>query len=276
MRLTVLADNNTLIDNYLLGEPALSFFIETEGIKVLFDAGYSDVFIKNAEKLGIDLHSVNYVVFSHGHNDHTGGIRPLLQLFAASPPKVLPALVAHPDILLRKECEGEGSIGIDVTGEELSSVFRMYLTDSPCMLTDNLFFLGEIPRRNLLENRSSIGKIVMGKMEADDYILDDSALVFKSRNGLVIITGCSHSGICNIVEAAREVTGERKVVSIIGGFHLMKPEERLMDYTVQYLNSLELETIYPCHCTDLEAKLHLAGSLPVLEVGSGMVLEFNE
>ena len=73
-QLTVLADNNTIIDKYLLGEPALSFYIEYDNKKILFDTGYSDVFISNAAKLGISLKDLDFIVLSHGHNDHTGGI----------------------------------------------------------------------------------------------------------------------------------------------------------------------------------------------------------
>lgn len=73
MKLTVLVDNNTLIDQYLLGEPAVSYYIEDEDEKILFDTGYSDVFIRNVEKLHINLADITKIVFSHGHNDHTGG-----------------------------------------------------------------------------------------------------------------------------------------------------------------------------------------------------------
>lgn len=71
MRLTVLVDNNTLIDRYLIGEPGVSYLIEYDGQKILFDTGYSDVFLKNAQTLKIDLTSIDSIVFSHGHNNHT-------------------------------------------------------------------------------------------------------------------------------------------------------------------------------------------------------------
>ncbi|MBQ1439018.1 MAG: MBL fold metallo-hydrolase [Solobacterium sp.] len=79
MKLTVLTDNNTIIDRYYLGEPALSFYLEDGDRRILFDTGYSDVFLRNAEALGIDLHAITDIVLSHGHNDHTGGLRYLLE-----------------------------------------------------------------------------------------------------------------------------------------------------------------------------------------------------
>lgn len=74
MKLTVLVDNNTYIDQYYLGEPGVSYFIEDCGIRILFDTGYSDVYVRNAKKMGIDLSELDAVVLSHGHNDHTGGL----------------------------------------------------------------------------------------------------------------------------------------------------------------------------------------------------------
>ncbi len=100
MKLTVLADNNCLIDHYFYAEPALSFFIEDNNTRVLFDVGYSDVFMKNAEKLKINLRNLDYLVFSHGHLDHTWGLDPLIKLYSEAILEKLdlskPTVVAHP------------------------------------------------------------------------------------------------------------------------------------------------------------------------------------
>ncbi len=81
MKLSVLVDNNTYIDQYYCGEPAVSYYIETENKRILFDAGYSDVFLSNAEKMGIDLRGLTHIVLSHGHNDHSGGLQFLFARF---------------------------------------------------------------------------------------------------------------------------------------------------------------------------------------------------
>ncbi|MCD8079545.1 MAG: MBL fold metallo-hydrolase [Bacteroides sp.] len=102
MKLTVLADNNTFIDHYYCGEPALSFYLEDEETKILFDTGYSDVFVKNAEKMRIDLSAAMHIVLSHGHNDHTGGLVFLQEknyLFNKH-------IVAHPDVFIPREENG--------------------------------------------------------------------------------------------------------------------------------------------------------------------------
>ena len=106
MKLSVLMDNNTLIDRYYAGEPGVSYYIDTDGKKILFDTGYSDLFIKNAAGLGIDLTEIDYLVLSHGHIDHTGGLEPLIKLFIHMEfeklPSGKPELIAHPDTFLSR------------------------------------------------------------------------------------------------------------------------------------------------------------------------------
>ena len=131
---------------------------------------------------------------------------------------------------------------------------------------------GDLPsRREILR----IGSFIHphGTIEPD-YLLDDTALAFRSAEGLVIITGCSHAGICNITEYAREVCGERAVTDIIGGLHLLSPEPKRLARTGKYLNRLHLNALHACHCTALPAKLALAGYCPVKEVGVGTKLEW--
>ncbi len=117
MKLTVLTDNNTLTDHYLTGEPGLSFLIETDGRKILFDTGYSDVFIENAQKMGIGLLDLDYIVLSHGHLDHTWGLVHLVKYFTESAIEKrqarIPELVAHPRCFYPKEkipLQNNGSI----------------------------------------------------------------------------------------------------------------------------------------------------------------------
>ncbi len=107
-----------------------------------------------------------------------------------------------------------------------------------------------------------------------DHLPDDTALVFRSTEGLVVITGCSPAGICNITEYAREVCGEKKVRDIIGGFHLLSPESKRFTKTGKYLNRLHLGALHACHCTSPSAKLALADYCPVQEVRVGMRIEW--
>lgn len=148
MKLVVLADNNTYIDQYYLAEPALSIYIENGDKKYLFDTGYSDVYLKNAERLGIELESLDAVIISHGHNDHTGG----LAFYPKKQKK--PLLIAHPGIMEAKKADGL-CISLPVSEAYLQERFIFKLTKEPLWLDDQLVFLGEIPRVNDFENKKA-------------------------------------------------------------------------------------------------------------------------
>ena len=280
MKLTVLADNNTLIDHYLTGEPGLSFLIETEGRKILFDTGYSDVFLENAQKMGIGLLDLDYIILSHGHLDHTWGLVHLVKYFteAAIEKRQFrnPELVAHPRCFYPKEklpLQNNGSI---LDEAEVRRQFPVNLSSRPVWITADLVFLGEIPRKFAFEHTDPAKRRIRhpdSRMEPDQ-LLDDSALAFRSSAGLIIITGCSHAGICNITEYARDVCGESRVVDIIGGLHLLAPGAERLEQTCCYLGSLKLSALHACHCTSLASKIALAGYCPVQEVGCGLKLEW--
>jgi len=279
LSLTVLVDNTTLVDHDFCGEAGLSFFIETAGKKILFDTGLSGLFLTNAKKMGIDLTDLNVLVLSHGHIDHTGGLATLARHFDDAildgrQPRV-PELLAHPRCFWPKEKEQKRN-GSEVSEEEARLNFPLRLSEKPVWITDDLVFLGEIPRRFAFEQGDLNKRVVYhpdGSTE-QDYLSDDTALAFRSAKGLVIITGCSHAGICNITEYAREVCGDRRVADIIGGLHLLSPEPKRLAKTGKYLNRLHLKALHACHCTSLPAKLALAEYCPVQEVGVGMKLEW--
>jgi len=278
--LTVLVDNTTLTDRYFGGEPGLSFLIETEGKKILFDTGYSDLFLQNAAKRGISLLDLDMVVLSHGHLDHSGGLFPLIRQMTRSIiegiPVKKPLLVAHPWCFYPRPKSPVPDTGTVISEQELSRFFDVYTTTVPWYLTPNLVFLGEIERNFEYEKTDpGVRKIIMpdGSVK-EDHILDDSALAFRTSEGLVIVTGCSHAGICNIVEQAQSVCSEHRVIDIIGGLHLLKPSPTRLKKTGEYLRNLQLKSLHACHCTSLSSKIVLAGYCPVQEVGAGLKLEW--
>lgn len=278
MKLTVLLDNNTLIDHYFLGEPGVSYFIEADGKKVLFDVGYSDAFVRNAQKMQIDLLDIDLIILSHGHLDHTWGMMPLIQHYTEGMIEKRavkrPRLVAHPGVLDRRKHQDAPEIGAVLNADVLGRFFDLQWSRGVVRLTDNLFFLGTIERSNDFEAQKPLGVVIQDGQEVDDFLLDDTALVYKSPQGLDIITGCSHSGICNMVEYARKVCGDGRVVDVIGGFHLLEPSAQQLQGTIDYLANVKPEIVHACHCTDLKSKIELAGSLPLKEVGVGLVLTY--
>lgn len=281
MKLKVLIDNNTFIDQYYYGEPGVCYYIEDGSTKLLLDTGYSSIFLKNAELMNIDLGELDAVVLSHGHNDHVGGLPELLELRQShcNGDKKL-CLVAHPMALEPKYYEGD-PIGISMTKEQLAKNCRVILTKDPLKLSDRITFLGQIPRT--IEGGNPVGQVAADCLDSgeggyrDDLLADDSALVYRGEEGIYIITGCSHSGICNIIERAKAVTGVDKVCGVIGGFHLFDVKSPEAAKTIEYLKEQEIPQLYPCHCVSFEVKCALAAanSSPVGDVGVGLELEWK-
>ena len=227
----------------------------------------------NARKMGLAIADVDLIVFSHGHNDHTWGIKYLVEQELKNKSNK-PKLVAHPHVFDVKICDGE-EIGIGVSKDALSQTMDVILTEEPLWISNNLVFLGEIERTNKFENTNPIGKRIINGSIKDDFLMDDSALVYKAKEGLVIITGCSHSGICNIIEYARKVCNEKRVLDIIGGFHLLSPDKEQIENTIDYLKKIKTRNVYASHCTDLKSKIRLSHVVNIQEVGVGLSLEYE-
>jgi 7,8-dihydropterin-6-yl-methyl-4-(beta-D-ribofuranosyl)aminobenzene 5'-phosphate synthase len=281
MKITILVDNTALFDRMFIAEHGFSAYIEAEGKRILFDTGYSDAVLKNAQKMQIDLLDLDYIVLSHGHFDHTGGVWHIIHRFMEATientPHRLPRLIAHPRCFFPRPKSPLADIGSVLTADEVQRVMPLELSAGPVSLTPNLFFLGEIEQKFAFE-RSLTGprRIVLPDNSVqDDHILDDTSLAFRSRGGLVIIPGCAHAGICNTVEYARKICGESRVHDIIGGLHLRSAGSQL-DGTLAYLKDLQPSSLHACHCTSLAAKVALAQVAPLQECGVGLRLEYAD
>jgi 7,8-dihydropterin-6-yl-methyl-4-(beta-D-ribofuranosyl)aminobenzene 5'-phosphate synthase len=305
MRLKVLMDNSAVIDQYYLAEPALSFLLQDAETRILFDTGYSSAYLANAKAMGEDLSRLNAIVISHGHDDHSAGLRHWLVRFGSSQnPDDRPELVAHPSAFNPKRSD-KLDIGSPLGLQELSRHFTLRLSTTPQQLTPRFVFLGEIPRTNPYEGLQPIGETTAPPIAPPDAVHtptynpaqppvaspatdpspephwipdqlpDDSALVYKGDDGLVIITGCSHAGIVNIVEYAIKVCGDTRINDIIGGYHLLDASPQRLNFTRERLAALAPRAMHPCHCTDLAAKIHLAHALPVKELGVSMKIDYH-
>ncbi len=276
MKVHVLVDNNTLIDKYFLAEPGFSVLIEESGCRILFDTGYSDVFIRNSQKMGLDLSHLNYLALSHSHVDHTWGLDPLIRYYSELNSGGIscskPILIAHSQTFVSVVDENFAELGSLMSKEKLAKHFQLELTDKPRWLTDRLVFLGQIPRQNAFESNLKFGK--KDGSDEEDSVIEDSALAYKSEKGLVITTGCSHAGICNIIDYAKEVCNETRIDDVLGGLHLQKPSRIQMQGTLQYLKTLNLRQMHACHCTDLESKIALSEVVDIKEVGVGLSLQY--
>ena len=295
MRIRVLMENSTMIDQYYLAEPGLSLLLDDSDTRLIFDTGYSGTFLANADAMHEDLSSPAAIILSHGHDDHSAGLRHWLARFGTSQ-NPRPALVAHP-LAFNPKRDGSLAIGSPLSLEELGRYFALRLSAVPLELTPRYVFLGEIPRTSPHEGLQPLGETAPipgpapgaspgthprthpGTPSAPawipDQLFDDSALVYKGDDGLVIITGCSHSGIVNIVEYAIKVCGDPRISDIIGGFHLLDAPPARLNFTRERLAALSPRSLHPCHCTDLAARIHMASALPVKELWVGMELHYR-
>lgn len=251
IRITVLAEN-TAQSRDLLAEHGLAYWIEANGRHILFDTGQGHVLRQNASKLGIDLEAVEIVALSHGHYDHTGGLRPLLEV---ARPR---CFVAHPDIFGPKfvrQASGEfADVGMQGLGEtEIGEYFEsVNLTKEPLEITPGVTFSGEIARTTALEDTG--GAFFADAVGArSDPLNDDAALILDTTDGLVLLLGCAHSGVVNTLFHAQVLFGNRRIHAVIGGMHLQNALEERLDATLRALRVNAVSLIAAGHCTGWKA-----------------------
>lgn len=264
MKLKVLVDNNSSGESCLIAEHGLSFYIEDYDLKLLFDCGSSDAFIKNAYNMMVDLDKITDIVLSHSHIDHVGGFLRLQSLYRKFqnagidfPSK---NIYAHPDVFRPSESNILDNEAKILSEDDMDKFFKLVLTRKPFYITQSLVYLGEIP---------------VGRDVTLDYSPDESAIAYKSKEGLVIISGCSHSGLDNIVRHAKYVCGEQRVCTVIGGLYLINKSEDYINSIGEFLRNENVRSIYPCHCTDLEAKIILSKYVKIEEISTGKSYDFE-
>jgi 7,8-dihydropterin-6-yl-methyl-4-(beta-D-ribofuranosyl)aminobenzene 5'-phosphate synthase len=254
-----------LVDNVASGrcnaEHGLSYLIEFDK-KILFDTGKSDLFLKNAALIQAPIAEIDAVVLSHGHYDHGNGLKYLENT----------KLICHPKVF-QKRYSGKKRrfVGIDITEDEASKKFDLQLTTKPYWLSEKMIFLSQIPRKINFEKHATRFKLANRVV---DEIDDDSALVIVMKKGLFIISGCAHSGICNTIEYAKELTGIDSIVGVIGGFHLRFNDKQTQE-TIHYFKQIKPEIVMPSHCTGLPALSAFYNEFGGEQVKSGVLYTFD-
>ena len=256
MKIRIATLNENTAKFGFLAEWGLSILIETNNLKILVDTGFSISVVHNAQVLGIDLSTIDKIVLSHGHVDHTGGLREVLRRTG----KV--EVIAHPDIWASKYArldEQEFYVGIPFRREELESLGASFnLTREPVRLGDGMMTTGEIPMSTSYEE---IDPNIFVKREGSLYpdpLADDLSLVIDTEQGLIVILGCAHRGVINTLHHAQKLTGQKLIHTVIGGVHLFRASEKQLELTVRALKEMEIKKLGVSHCAGFYASARLA------------------
>lgn len=260
VRLTVLVENSVYRAG-LLAEHGWSVWLEAGGQRVLFDTGQSDLLLANAQRLGVDLGSVDSIVLSHGHYDHGGGLAAVL---AKARPGV--AVWAHPGALQPKYHRGPTavrSIGLPTTAHTAldAAGARWHDVDTPTAMAPGLWLTGPIPRRHP-EEASAEGFCLDAEGRQDDPLLDDQALVIRTVAGSVVLLGCAHAGIINTLDRVQAITADAPLRAVIGGLHLRSASPERLAWTIDALRRFRSRHFYPTHCTGAAAVAALWAAFP--------------
>jgi 7,8-dihydropterin-6-yl-methyl-4-(beta-D-ribofuranosyl)aminobenzene 5'-phosphate synthase len=249
LTIRVLLENRRAVgaEASLIAKAGLSLLVQDETTAILFDTGPDGSFLHNAALMGIDLQGLTATVLSHGHYDHCGGV-PWLPNNSR--------IICHPRIADERYSIIKFA-GLSLKIKKLSldndySRHRMEYSRLPVEISERFLWSGEI---NVTQPKAY--GMIRGDSTAVDYVIDEGVLIYKSDSGLVIITGCGHRGIVDIVRHCQNITGIKQVYALIGGFHLRCASPHELLRVRRFLRQLNIQKIMGCHCTGSWGRLWL-------------------
>jgi len=273
MILKALAENTAVSDAYGC-EHGLSLYLETRKHKLLFDMGKTDLFLQNAEKLGVRIPDVDTAFLSHGHYDHGGGLGAFMQANPAA--KVYAHRRAFEKHYSRRPGDVIAFIGLN---ERLRENPRIVLVDEGCRIDDELELFCGVTGRELFSLSNRVLLMECGGELSEDSFAHEQNLIITENDKTVLLAGCAHNGIVNIVKRFRELKGRMPDV-VVGGFHLSNPgtgqseSPELVDAVAEALLSTGA-LYYTCHCTGAAAYERLRKTMGdrVRYLATGAVVE---
>jgi len=279
VKLTVVVEDVVSASQKALGLEAkhgLSILVERIKPKsmILMDTGQSpDIILHNTKILGVSLEQIDAIFLSHGHYDHTGGLLGILEKTNRNVP-----VIAHPNVFKPKfkVAPNLRYIGSPFTRSEIESSERLLLSRTPVVVSEGIVATGEIERLTPYEKPQGFWTVEDERF-IEDTVQDDQALILNLEDkGLVVISGCAHAGIVNTVRHAQKLTGVKKIHAVIGGFHLSDFVDERVKATINDLEKINPDLIYPCHCTGSKAvrqfTVSFKGRCNPLRTGDKLVL----
>lgn len=265
---------NTTINKKYKAKHGISFYIETNKYKILFDTGPNKVLIKNAEKLGIDLSLVDIVIISHGHTDHGGGLKYFLEINKTA--KIYIQKNAF-EKYYTKIINIPIYIGLD---NDLINNEQIILVDGNYKINEQLSLISNIIKKTFhMKSNDALLTKVNNKFQKDPFIHEQS-LIIENNDKSVLITGCSHQGVIDIQEESERII-KRNIDNVIGGFHIFNPINRRYENpdiikNMGLMMKAKNTRYYTCHCTGKKGyekmKEILLEDINYLSVGSEVEL----
>ena len=257
LRIVTLSEN-TASRQDLLAEWGLSILLETPEANVLLDTGATLTAVHNADALDVDLKKIDKIVLSHGHKDHSGGLRTLLHRL-----KKEVEIIAHPDVFQskwgRSKNQPDRFSGFPYRVEELESLgARFNITKEPVKISEHITTTGEVP---MVTDFEQVDERLYTKQPSGfvpDKLMDDKALVVTIDMGLVVILGCAHRGIVNTLYHAQKLTGLKQIHAVLGGCHLIRASRERVEKTVSALKEMGVQRLGVSHCTGMPASVVMA------------------
>lgn len=274
VQVSILVENTTPTPSFV-GEYGFAAMVDIDGKRYLFDTGCSGALFPNAASLGLNLTDIEGVIISHGHFDHTGALLPVIE--KSNNKKIY----AHSNIFAHRPVQlGNGQyreIGCACNREELEKAgAELIFTDVFTAIAPSIFVTGEVPRITAYEDVGARFQIEKDGQFFDDALIDDMAMVIDRPEGLIIISGCAHSGIINIMDYVCKKIGKDHIQAFIGGTHLIGASDNRMVKTIEALRNISIDRLIVSHCTGFHAAAKLYNAMPdkVIKGDAGMVFTF--
>lgn len=242
--------DNIVLDRHLIAEHGFAVLLEIKGFKILFDTGQSSNLLKNAQNLNIDLKDIDFVVISHGHYDHTGGLIAFLSLNKKA------------KVYLKKEAilpkyKNDKNIGVNFNFKDIKD--RCIFVEEEIAILKDVYLMPKIKIYNKIDTH--FDNMFTTKDKIKDQFLDELFLVFKENEKLNIITGCSHRGITNIIKTAMDFFQAKNVFSVVGGFHFKNIDSNKLAKITKDLKNLNPNNLVVSHCSGIENYSYLKEKL---------------
>jgi 7,8-dihydropterin-6-yl-methyl-4-(beta-D-ribofuranosyl)aminobenzene 5'-phosphate synthase len=254
LKITILS---TMLADDGIGEWGFAALVEADGRKILFDTGARpNTVLENARELKINLADVQDVILSHFHDDHTTGLMTLRREFAKANPAALSRVhIAKGIFLERRGRQSNPMIAMRKEYEDTGGLFIVH--DRAEELFPGIWLTGPVPRAYPEKNYPPGTEVKIADAWVEDNVPDDQSLVFNTSRGLVLLSGCGHSGIINTLQYARSLVRPAPVEAAIGGFHLFAASDQTLAWTAGKLKEYHTARILGAHCTGIESVYRL-------------------